>query len=236
MKSKVVGGIVLVVTLAMVFSVTTGVVGAYVLTADDLEYSEWSIQTGNVIIFYNEKIAKAIEDYDFVSVKRYSKLEYDFVSSALDEIDQFDVTPGYLSLAKEENKAYLQDIKWAVYYTEKFADAILSGDLEDAIEYGELSFSYNKRATEHTEACTRYVLKYIEEPEKESPSITPTPVVAQTPTPKDSDGDGIPDEYDYAPNDPKVRVKEDLQTPGFGVIIAIICVLVGGYLAIRRRK
>jgi PGF-CTERM protein len=59
-------------------------------------------------------------------------------------------------------------------------------------------------------------------------------------TPQDSDGDGVPDSEDYAPNDPEVQEKSDLQgssgasTPGFGVVVTIIAVL--GSLLIVVRK
>jgi len=68
---------------------------------------------------------------------------------------------------------------------------------------------------------------------------TPTPYPATLrPTPqleKDSDGDGVPDEYDYAPYDPKVQTKRDVKTPGFGAIFAIAGLLTAVYL-LRRRK
>ena len=66
----------------------------------------------------------------------------------------------------------------------------------------------------------------------------PSPVVTPRPTPqpeKDSDGDGVPDKYDYAPNDPKVQTKGDVKTPGFEAIFAIAGLLTVVYL-LRRRK
>ena len=53
---------------------------------------------------------------------------------------------------------------------------------------------------------------------------------------KDSDGDGVPDEHDYATNDPNVQTKEDIKTPGFGAILAIGSLLAVVYLVLRRRR
>ena len=80
-----------------------------------------------------------------------------------------------------------------------------------------------------------------------APRLTPTPELA--PKEKDSDDDGIPDKYDYAPNDPKVQTKEDVMrketptatltptstVPGFEVVFAIGSLLAVAYLALRRR-
>jgi hypothetical protein len=52
---------------------------------------------------------------------------------------------------------------------------------------------------------------------------------------QDSDGDGVPDESDYAPNDPEVQEKADLQNntktstdvDGFGYILGVIALLSG---------
>ncbi len=67
------------------------------------------------------------------------------------------------------------------------------------------------------------------------PTLTPEP----TPTPEvnlDSDSDGVPDKYDYAPNDPTVQTKEDTKTPGFGAILAISSLLVVAYFVRRRSR
>lgn len=64
---------------------------------------------------------------------------------------------------------------------------------------------------------------------------------AQTTVP-DSDGDGVPDDEDYAPNDPDVQSKSDLtdedeisiSTPGFGPLVALSSLL--GVAALLRRK
>lgn len=72
-----------------------------------------------------------------------------------------------------------------------------------------------------------------------SPSLTPILTPSPTPTPSpeiDSDGDGVPDKYDYAPYDPNVQTKEDIKTPGFGAIFAIVSVLAVAFGLRRRRK
>jgi len=78
-----------------------------------------------------------------------------------------------------------------------------------------------------------------------TPTPTPRPYLSSTPPPatprptpqleKDSDGDGVPDEYDYAPYDPKVQTKGDVKSPGFGAIFALAELLTVVYL-LRRRK
>jgi len=52
---------------------------------------------------------------------------------------------------------------------------------------------------------------------------------------KDSDGDGVLDQYDYAPYDPEVQTKSDIETPAFEAIFAIIGLLAVAYLFRRKR-
>jgi PGF-CTERM protein len=57
---------------------------------------------------------------------------------------------------------------------------------------------------------------------------------------QDSDGDGVIDSEDYAPQDPEVQDKSDIQdssggiVPGFGVGVAVIALLVGTIVFTRR--
>jgi len=74
---------------------------------------------------------------------------------------------------------------------------------------------------------------------KPTPIATPSPTPEPTPTPEvelDSDSDGVPDKYDYAPNDPTVQTKEDTKTPGFGVTFAICSLIAVAYLVRRRSR
>ena len=212
--------IVLVMALAVVFSIGSGVVSAQ--TYDDIEYLEWCIEKNDLMIYYNEITSDALEDSDFVTLKKCSILGYNLCLDVLDEIDKFDISPGYLSNSRDENRAFYKDKKWVAYYEKKAADAFLSGDMDGCSDFLELSTSYMESANEHLYKAFEYAGKNLEEIENAPRSI-------------DSDSDGVPDDYDYAPKDPNVQTKEDAKTPGFGAIISIICILVVGYFVIRRR-
>jgi len=105
-------------------------------------------------------------------------------------------------------------------------------------------WAYLERLDNSEENIVRYTLPEKIDAKLEQlkvPITTPTPTpypATLRPTPqleKDSDGDGVPDEYDYAPYDPKVQTKGDVKSPGFGAIFAIAGLLTVVYL-LRRRK
>jgi len=215
-KLKTIGAMCIALFVIFVILIPTAV------SYQDLEYMEWHNEKGEMSIFYGEKQTEAVSERDWVSLKLYSDLSYNFDSDVLDEIDQFDVSPGYLSKSKDEYKAFYEDTRWASYYTNKIADAYLSGEGYNEY-YVQKATSYLESAASHTEKGIEYLKKYLEEIENAPRSI-------------DSDSDGVPDDYDYAPKDPKVQSKEDAETPGFGAILAIICVLAVGYFVIKRRE
>ena len=136
----------------------------------DLEYMEWSTEKSEMSHFYNNKIIEALSEEDWSSLKSYSDLWYDFYSDVLDEIDQFDVSPGYLSKAKDEHKASYEDMKWVAYYFNKIADAYLSGEgyndyyfqrvklhLESAMLHNEKEMEYQEKYSIVNVAVTYYV-------------------------------------------------------------------------------
>ncbi|MFB6268556.1 MAG: PKD domain-containing protein [Halobacterium sp.] len=82
-------------------------------------------------------------------------------------------------------------------------------------------------------------------PTEETSTATATPTTAEqtSQTEQDSDGDGVPDEDDYAPDDPNVQVKSDLQedtssesisVPGFGLLHGVTAAMLAGLVAHRR--
>ena len=188
----------------------------------DDEYIAWAIENRESNVFYIKTIREGIEGRDWRIVKAYSDLAFDRYSNALYKIDQFDVSPGYLSKAKDEGKAEYEDMRQAMYYIGKDAESHLSGEGSNEY-YVQKSNSYLESAAPHAEKGLEYLEKYLEEIENAPRSI-------------DSDSDGVPDDYDYAPKDPNVQTKEDAKTPGFGAIISIICILVVGYFVIKRRE
>lgn len=206
-KIKPFGCIVLVIALVMVFS---GVASAYTPTSEDLEFIEWMEDIGETSMIYQELILSALEDYDYDDLESLSGDEYDHYKYALIEIDQYDVSPE-MQPTKNEFKLALQDFKHAAHYRERGAKYLDSDDIDKSIIFSESGF-------EHLTKCSGMVIELTEHI-----------------TPKDSDGDGVPDEHDYAPNDPNVQTKEDVKTPGFGVIFAIGSLLAVAYL-VRRRK
>lgn len=74
-----------------------------------------------------------------------------------------------------------------------------------------------------------------------SPTPTATPTSVQTGTPIDTDGDGVPDENDYAPKDPEVQEKSDLQStptpgssgPGFGITAVLLGLVIAALVSLR---
>jgi len=172
------------------------------LSYQDLEYMEWCNEKGEMSIFYGKMTTEAVKDRDWVSLRAYSDLSYDFYSDVLDKIDQFDISPGYLSKHRDEYRAFYEDVRWSSYYAKKVADAFLSGNIGGRADHIESAASYSESSSEHIDKASEYMEKYIEELE----------------------------------NAPSPTHKEDVETPGFGAILAIICVLVVGYFAIRRRK
>ena len=97
-------------------------------------------------------------------------------------------------------------------------------------------YDYVDSAQIHIDNCENLIETFLAEIGVETPEVTPT--LTPTPTPqeiKDSDGDGVPDDYDYAPNDPNVQSQADVKTPGFDAIFAI-CSLLAIAVGLRRRR
>ena len=215
------GCIALVMALAMVFLIGSGVVSAQ--TYDDIEYLEWCIEKGDLMSFFNEITSDALEDLDFVTLKKSSLLTYNLCLDVLDEIDQFDISPGYLSNSIDENRAFYKDKKWVAYYDKKAADAFLSGDMDGCSDFLELSTSYMESANEHLYKALEYAEKNFEEIENAPSSI-------------DSDRDGVPDDYDYAPYDPNIKAQSDFILIWFGTFVVIAAIIVIAYLWIKRKS
>ena len=105
-----------------------------VLTYQDSEYSDWVIDTSYSITLDLNLMTSAAERSDFEGFETYSGMLYDDAKKALDEIDQFDVTPA-LKPSKDEVKLALQDYKQAGYYGEKGARNYDTNDIETSTDY-----------------------------------------------------------------------------------------------------
>lgn len=221
-KIKAFCSIVLVIASMTVFSLASvpEVASADTPTEEDFEFMEWVINTIESFDLYSELSRSALEDKDYEALEVWEGLQYFQLKDALNEIDQFDVSAEIQPL-KDEFKLYLQDKKQSSYYLRRYAKYRDIDDFDACI-------SYQESANEHLGRFT-YLLQSAKESAAPTPEVTPSPE-------KDSDGDGVPDEYDYAPNDPNVQTKEDIKTPEFGAIFAIGSLLAVAYLVLRRRR
>ena len=190
------------------------VVSGYTATEEDIEYMKWSMDTFESEI-YGDKISSAYERRDYDVMELYAGLRYDYHNKKLSEIDQFSVS-SELEPIKNEFKLYLQDMIKADYYFERGAKYIDTDDFQTGSDYID-------SAQIHLDNCEILVDKYSAGLSEVTP--TPTPRVE-----KDSDDDGVPDEFDYAPNDPDVQTKDDVTTSGVGAIFVICSLLVGYFV------
>lgn len=81
-------------------------------------------------------------------------------------------------------------------------------------------------------------------PETTTTKATAT-TTAETTTALDSDGDGVPDDEDYAPDDPSVQSKSDvddesggitIRLPGFSATTGVVGIVLAALLLVRRRR
>jgi len=119
----------------------------------DPEFLKWASETSAHIIGDNGLLLEALKSLDFDDMEFYAGILYDDAKKALDEIDQFSVSPK-LQPFKDEYKLSLDDTKWYAYFTEQGARNIDPDAIETATEYAESS-------AEHLERANRYLRSYL---------------------------------------------------------------------------
>lgn len=112
-----------------------------VLTYQDSEYANWAANTFSSITLDANLLAN-VED-----IKAYSGILYDDAKKALDEIDQFDVSPA-LKPSKDEFKLALQDFKQSGYYGKKGARNKDVDDIETSADYAESAVRHAERTAD----------------------------------------------------------------------------------------
>lgn len=92
--------------------------------------------------------------------------------------------------------------------------------------------------TPTTETPTPTTVETTTSATTEETLTTTTRTTEAATTLQDSDGDGVIDSEDYAPDDPDVQEKSDIQSdgsiPGFGVGSAVVAMLLTALLVSRR--
>jgi len=171
-KIKTFCSIVLVIASVMVFLLASvpEVAKATAPEYEDLEYLEWLIATGEKLSEDDELILvetkKGIVDCDWEYVRTVAKLQYNHAETALDEIDQFDVSPRYEPI-KKERVLSLIDVKWQAHYLKEAAEDFLSGDIDGGMDNLDESLKYMISSISHLEKENALI--------KALPTPTPTP-------------------------------------------------------------
>ena len=136
----------------------------------------WLEETGDRLLDDTRSISNEMKKdpfaWDWEYLKFLHGLLYDHADDALNEIDEFEVSPE-LEPIKREYKLYLIDLKWSAYYGKEAAEDILSGDLEGATDNIEKATEHLESANAHLEKSTALMEALIET--LPTPSPTPTP-------------------------------------------------------------
>jgi len=87
------------------------------VSTQDLEYLDWVSETSALEYSHLTSLDEARERLDLADMERYAGMVYGDAKKALNEIDQFSVSPK-LQPYKDEFKLAQQDLKQAAYYIE----------------------------------------------------------------------------------------------------------------------
>ena len=151
MKKKTAGLVAMVVIVAVAMFAGCVEEESY----DDIEFASWSSVQSEILGSNTRLIAEAANNEDLEALEEYAALYYDNNEKALEEIDQFDVSPE-MQPAKKEYKLGLEDSKQAAYYIERGAKNSDADDLVKGSEYMEsATVHFNKAAVLMLQAANK---------------------------------------------------------------------------------
>ena len=159
MKKKTMADLIAIVVVVVVL-ISAGVVykGEKLpgpVSTQDVEYLRWDLNTWDLESAHLELLRNAALRLDFGDMELYVGMLYDDANKALDEIDQFSVSP-WLQPSKDEFKLSQQDLRRAGYYIERGARNIDVDDIKTAVEYFE-------RFTKHLERSNALLPSFYKE-------------------------------------------------------------------------
>jgi|LGVD01.1.fsa_nt_gb hypothetical protein len=131
MRRKIIIGMI-VITAIVAAVMFTGCVEKE--SPDDIKFKSWCHEQSKKLDSDAQMLEDLSANNDLKALGKYSARFYDNITIALEEIDQFDVSPE-MQPAKKDFKLVLEECKNATYYMEQGARNSDSVDLRKGNEY-----------------------------------------------------------------------------------------------------